>query len=126
MRFKTDENVPVEIAEWLRQQGHDALSIGEQGLAGVADPAVAAVSQVEKRAIVTLDLDFSDIRRYPPENYSGIMVLRPVLQTIPALVRMMTRAIALLGQQPLEGCLWIVDDHRVRVRDPKPGPDEGL
>jgi predicted nuclease of predicted toxin-antitoxin system len=42
--------------------------VGEQGLAGVADPAVAAVRQVEKRAIVTLDLDFSDIRRYPPEN----------------------------------------------------------
>jgi predicted nuclease of predicted toxin-antitoxin system len=85
MRFKTDENLPAEIAEFLRQRGHDALSVGEQGLAGVPDPAVAAVCQAEKRAIVTLDLDFSDIRRYPPEHYSGIIVLRPVLQMIPPL-----------------------------------------
>jgi len=75
MRFKTDENLPVEIAELLRQQGQDALTVGEEGLVGVTDPAVAAVCQVEKRAIVTLNLDFSDIRRYPPENYAGIIVL---------------------------------------------------
>jgi predicted nuclease of predicted toxin-antitoxin system len=117
MRFKTDENLPIQIADWVRQQGHDALSVAEQGLAGFADPAVAAVSQVEKRAIVSLDLDFSDIRRYPPENYAGIIILRPVVQMIPALERMMARAVALLSQEPLDGCLWIVDDHRVRIRD---------
>jgi len=117
MRFKADENLPIQIAELLRQQGHEALTVGEQSLAGVADPAVAAVCQVEKRAIITLDLDFSDIRGYPPENYAGIIVLRPVLQTIPALERVMARVVALFGQETLEGCLWIVDDHRVRIRD---------
>jgi predicted nuclease of predicted toxin-antitoxin system len=97
MRFKTDENLPVEIAALLRQQGHDAVTVGDEGLAGVADVAVAVVCQAEKRVIVTLDLDFSDIRRYPPENYAGIIVLRPVLQLIPMLERMMARAIGLLG-----------------------------
>src|SRR5438552_411208 len=119
MRFKTDENLPIEIAELLRRAGHDALSVGEQNLVGAADPAVAVVSQTEKRAIVTLDLDFSDIRRFPPEDYSGIIVLRPVLQLIPTLERIMARAITLLGQEPLEGCLWVVDDHQVRIRDPR-------
>ncbi len=119
MRFKTDENLPVEIAELLSQHGHDAITVAAQGLGGVADPGVASVCQAEKRAIVTLDLDFSDIRRYPPESYAGIIVLRPVLQTIPALLTMLTRAIALLATEPLDGCLWIVDDHRVRIRDPK-------
>ena len=121
MRFKTDENLPMEIAELLRQQGHDALTIADEGLAGVADPAVAAVCQVEKRAIVTLDMDFSDIRRYPPENYGGIIVLRPMVQLIPTLERMMVGVVTLLGQEVLEGCLWIVDDHRVRIRDPRQG-----
>src|SRR5437868_7148048 len=44
MRFKTDENLPVEVAEFLRRQGHDALSVGEQSLAGAADPIVAGAS----------------------------------------------------------------------------------
>jgi hypothetical protein len=83
------------------------------------------VCLVEKRAIVTLDLDFADIRHYPPENSAGIIVLRPVVQMIPTLVRMMDRVVALLGQQPLEGCLWIVDDHRVRIREGiQPGQED--
>jgi len=117
MRFKTDENLPIDIAELLRQLGHDALSVREQGLAGVVDPAVAAVCQVEKRALVTLDLDFSDIRRYPPANFAGIIVLRPPVQLIPALARLMGQVTAMLGVEKLDGCLWIVDDHRVRIRD---------
>ncbi len=37
MRFKIDENLPKEVAEYLVESGHDALSVEEQGLAGVAD-----------------------------------------------------------------------------------------
>lgn len=117
MLFKADENLPAEITELLRQHGHDAKSVHDQGLMGFADPAVAAVCQVEKRAIVTLDLDFADIRNYPPANYAGIIVLRPAVQLVPALIRMMDKVLALLGAEPLEGHLWIVDDHRVRIRD---------
>jgi predicted nuclease of predicted toxin-antitoxin system len=63
MRFKTDENLPAEVAELLNQAGHDALRVDQQGLSGVADPGVAAVCLVEQRAIVTLDTDFAD--RFP-------------------------------------------------------------
>lgn len=117
MRFKTDENIPEEVVDILRGAGHDVLSVYSQGFAGFVDPAVAAVCKVEKRAIVTNDLDFSDVRRYPPEHYSGIIVLRPFVQNTPVLERLISRVIALLPLQPLEGCLWIVDDHRVRIRD---------
>lgn len=122
MRFKIDENLPIEIATLFRERGHDAMTVADQGLAGVGDPAVANACQAEKRAMLTLDLDFSDIRNYPPERYAGIIVLRPVVQTINALVRMTLRVTALLGNEPLEGCLWVVDDHRVRIRDPRSPP----
>jgi predicted nuclease of predicted toxin-antitoxin system len=77
MKFKIDENMPVECAEDLRQAGHDALKVGEQQLAGQPDVRVAQVCQAESRALVTLDLDFSDIRAFPPGDYAGIIVLRP-------------------------------------------------
>jgi len=38
MRFKTDENLPIEVAELLRRHGHDALSVIDQQLAGHPDP----------------------------------------------------------------------------------------
>ena len=116
MRFKTDENLPREVAEYLVQSGHDALRVDEQGLAGVADPGVAAVCLVESRAIVTLDTDFMDIRRFPPEQYAGILVLRPHRQTVPRILALTRRFVALLGSEPLLGKLWIVDEGRVRIR----------
>ena len=120
MKFKTDENLPVEVLDLLRQEGHDALSVADQQLAGHPEVDVAAVCQAEQRALVTLDLDFSDIRSYPPEDYFGIIVLRPGLQTISSMVRLTTHAINLLGTEPLAGRLWIVEVHQVRIRGGDP------
>lgn len=120
MNFKTDENLPNEVADLLQQEGHDAMSVMDQQLGGHSDGDVAVVCQAEERALVTLDLDFSDIRSYPPEEYAGIIVLRPVLQTISSILRLTSRALALLASEKLVGQLWIVDEHQVRIRDGNP------
>ena len=49
MRFKTDENLRREVAEYLIQSGYDVLRADEQGLAGVAASGIAAVCLVEAR-----------------------------------------------------------------------------
>ncbi len=36
MRFKVDENLPVEVAELLRDHQYDAMTVVEQRLAGLA------------------------------------------------------------------------------------------
>lgn len=66
MRFKVDENLHEDVADWLRQQGHDALTVHDQGLRGSADAVIAEVCRLEGRAILTQDLDFSNIFAYPP------------------------------------------------------------
>ncbi len=116
MLFKTDENLPEDIADLLKQQGHDAITVPGQQMAGQPDIQVAQVCQNERRALVTLDLDFGDIRAFPPEDYHGIIVLRPAVQNITSLIRLMNRVVPLLNQEPLAGHLWIVDDARVRIR----------
>ena len=119
MRFKTDENMPREVADYLRDCGHDAMRVDEQGLNGVVDPGVAAVCLVEQRVIVILDTDFMDIRRYPPGLYHGIVVLRPNRQSVSNILTLTRRFLMLLPFEPLSGKLWIVDEGRVRIR-----PDE--
>jgi predicted nuclease of predicted toxin-antitoxin system len=116
MQFKTDENMPIETADDLRQASHDALTVAEQQLAGQPDFQVADVCRREGRALITLDLDFSDIRVYPPCDYSGIIVLRPSVQTIPNIRRLVGQVIALLNSEPLAGNLWIVDESQIRIR----------
>lgn len=116
MLFKVVENLPVEVADLLRQHGHDAVTVGAQQLAGHPDVDIAQVCRAEQRAIITLDLDFADIRAFPPGDYTGIIVLRPSVQTIPTVLRLVGQVIALLASEPLAGHLWIVDENRIRIR----------
>jgi len=116
MRFKVDENLPLEAAEALRQVGHDAATVLEQGYGGSADAQLAVLCQRESRILVTLDMDFADIRAYPPAEFSGLIVLRLRQQDKPYVLDVLTRLIALLDQEPLDRHLWIVDERRVRIR----------
>lgn len=62
MLFKVDENLHSDVAELLRKAGHNAMTVFEQGLRGRKDREIADVCRIEKQAIVTLDLEFSNIR----------------------------------------------------------------
>ena len=116
MRFKLDENLPVRAAEVLRAAGHDAVNLLDQVPAGAEDVAVAQLVLREGRVLVTLDLDFADIRAYEPSQYRGIVVLRPRRGSADEVVGLLTRVTKALERELIEGCLWIVDEHRIRIR----------
>jgi predicted nuclease of predicted toxin-antitoxin system len=116
LKFKCDENLPVEAAGLLTQAGHDAVTVTDQRMGGRPDPDVANVCQREGRTLVTLDLDFSDIRVYSPIDYSGIIVLRLSRLDKRRVLAVLQRLLPILDQEPLAGKLWIVDETTVRVR----------
>ena len=117
LRFKVDENAPAEFVELLRTAGHDAEHALEESLGGAPDATLAEVARKENRAVVTLDLDFADIRRFPPTKYAGLIVLRPAAQHRSRLIRVFTRVIELLATERLVQRLWIVDESGIRVRE---------
>ena len=116
MRFKIDENLPVEVAQILGGDGHDALTVLDQSMGGPPDPDVAAVCQREQRVLVTLDLDFAGIRHYPPEDYFGLIVLRPGRQDKASVVALIARLLPTIQTEPLGKHLWIVDETSIRIR----------
>jgi predicted nuclease of predicted toxin-antitoxin system len=116
MKFKIDENLPVEVAEVLRQAGYEAATVYDQGLAGEVDRTLALVCQSEQRVLITLDTDFADIRTYPPAEYPGLVVLRLKQQDKASLLKVVARLVKALSTEELERYLWIVDERRIRVR----------
>ena len=115
MLFKIDENLHEDVAELLRSEGHDAVSVFDRHLRGHPDEELAAVCQREHRVIVTMDLDFSNILKYPPEKYAGIAVLRLDDPSRPPVVAAVRRLLP-FATEPLAGHLWIVDETGARVR----------
>jgi len=117
MKFKVDENLPIEVAQRLRSVGYDAMTVLEQVMGGETDPNLYRVCQQEERVLVTLDLDFSDIRTYPPSESAGIMVLRFARQDKRYILDNFDRVIQLLDQEVINRRLWIVDEVQVRIRE---------
>ena len=76
MQFKVDENLPVEIADILICAGCVADTVLQEGMGGIDDPVIADTCREEDRVLVTLDMDFADIRRCPPELFPGTIVMR--------------------------------------------------
>jgi predicted nuclease of predicted toxin-antitoxin system len=61
MKFKLDENLPGEGVQILRAEGHDAVTVLDQGLGGKPDPEIFAVVQAEGRALITLDVAIAEV-----------------------------------------------------------------
>jgi predicted nuclease of predicted toxin-antitoxin system len=54
MKLKLDENIPAELLDDLREAGHDADSVREEGIAGAPDPVVLGRARAEERVLLTL------------------------------------------------------------------------
>lgn len=116
MRAKLDENLPIEAAELLRTADWECDTVYDEGLAGADDPEIAAACQAGARVLFTLDLDFADIRTYPPSEYVGIVVLRPTEPSRRQALELVSRVLPVLSAEWTEHRLWIVEPGRVRVR----------
>lgn len=126
MRLKLDENLGVRTARLFAEAGHDVATVAGQGLAGFTDSDLLAVCVAEGRALITLDLDFSNPLRFDPANTAGIAVLR--VPDLPGRSDLELAAGVLIGavaEADIAGQLWVVDRRRVRRYDPGTDVDPG-
>ena len=117
MRIKTDENIHPGIAEYLTAAGHDAVTVWDEALQGTSDEKLISICRQEGRILFTLDLDFANIRAYPPSESAGIVVFRLASQSRQSVLRAVERLRPLLSSQVIDRRLWIVDEDRVRQHE---------
>jgi predicted nuclease of predicted toxin-antitoxin system len=116
VKFKLDENIPRDLATLLRGEGHDVTNVEEEGLAGAEDPPVLKAATTEGRVLMTFDLDFADVRQYPPGAHAGIVVFRLSNQRWQSLEERVRRLLQENGLDKLEQGLAVVDELRVRYK----------
>lgn len=116
MRFKVDENLPIEIAGLLLTSGYDAITVNDQLLQGADDSVLIERCDRENRVIITLDTDFSDIRAYPPWDHEGIIVVRVGNQSKTHIIKVFQNILPLFDREPIKNRLWIVEENMIRIR----------
>lgn len=116
MKFKLDENFGKRIKELFIEQGYDTETIFDEKLQGSDDKTVFDTCVKEKRCLVTLDLDFSDVINFPPEHSNGIVVIRAAAQLSFQLINMLVKQfLRTVKSEDLKGKLWIVEPNRIRI-----------
>ena len=110
MKIKLDENLPEALVARLAVAGHDTDTVAREGLGGAADSEVWRAVQDDERLLITLDLDFSDIRRYPLGSHFGILLLRPRHQGGAAVIGLVVDLLRRENLDALAGCLAVADD----------------
>lgn len=116
MRIKLDENIPSSLADWLRDAGHDADTVQQEGLTGKSDLAVWETTQAAGRFFITQDLDFSDARRFKPGTHRGLLLVR---LTDPSRRKLIARVRHIFESETVEtwqGCVVIATELKIRVR----------
>ena len=118
MDFLLDANMPRSALGALTDAGHQAWHIRDIGLGDATDERIDRHAQTQGWILVTRDLDFCDIRNYPPEHTSGRLVLRvddtSTAEDIAQLLQRFLILPELVGQIP--GHLVILDSNQVRFR----------
>jgi predicted nuclease of predicted toxin-antitoxin system len=122
MKFKLDENFGARTQYLFVEFGHDVQTVAQEELSGASDIAIYNICLLENRCLITLDLDFADVIRFPPRPMGGIVVIRcprnPSLTLLERLVRSFLTALGTstsLGELSPAGQLWIVEIDRIRV-----------
>ena len=118
MRFLIDEDLPRSISGLLRRYGHEAVDVRDIGLRGASDAEIASSAQNNGLCLLSADTGFSDIRNYPPEKYSGVVVLHLPAKATSSTILILLESLLVQTEvvDQLTGKLAIVESGRVRIR----------
>ncbi len=77
-RIYADANVPAGLVGYMRQHLHwDVLFVlEEERLRRASDVTHYRLAQQLRRTLVTMDRDYLDDRRFPPDETSGVLVIQ--------------------------------------------------
>ena len=75
MKFLVDECVGTSVADWLKNNNIDAVSIYDE-LQGTDDYTVLRKALLENRILITSDKDFGEMIFKNKEQHCGVLLLR--------------------------------------------------
>jgi predicted nuclease of predicted toxin-antitoxin system len=116
MRFLADMGVAQQVVEWLRDNGHDAVHLRDEGLHRLPNGDIFKKAAQEQRVVRTFDLDFGEILAACGGLVVSVILFRLrntrtvfVIQRLDDVLKQSSAALS-------QGAIVVVEDGRHRIR----------
>lgn len=115
IRFKVDEDLPHDVAVLLREAGHDAATVTQEGLTGTSDHALWQRTQQENRCLLTADKGFANARSFPPGTHAGIVLCRMPRESRAGYLELIRSLLAGFDMDSVTGAIVVATPEAIRV-----------
>ncbi|HKY55645.1 MAG TPA: DUF5615 family PIN-like protein [Anaerolineales bacterium] len=116
MNIFADECVYKVTVALLRSWGNNVLTAQEAELAGKPDEEILAYAIMHERVLITIDMDFSNIRHYTPKSHKGIIVAKIRPRNANKVHKVLEHLLNNIETDRLSKSLVIVDQNKYRIR----------
>jgi predicted nuclease of predicted toxin-antitoxin system len=116
MRFLADVGVAPRIVGWLREQGHEAHHLSEQGLHRLPDGEIFQKAIREQSILLTFDLDFAEIVAFSGGAEVSVVLFRLDNTQTDFVISRLAAVLRESGHLLPTGVIVIVEDSRHRIR----------
>ena len=115
MKLFIDQDVYAMTVRYLRDLGHDVVTVAEMGLSGSADIDLLRIAQQQDRILVTRDRDFGGLV-FVEGLGAGVIYLRILPSTMEATHKECERVLTSYTEEALKNAFVAVEPGRHRFR----------
>lgn len=104
------------LVSWLKEHGHDATHLRDEGLQRLPDKEIFGKAMVEDRVVLTFDLDFGEIAALSEGRKCGVVIFRLRNTRTHHVISRLDSILASSSSHLAEGAVVIVEETRHRIR----------
>jgi predicted nuclease of predicted toxin-antitoxin system len=116
MKFLADMGISPRTVVFLRDLGHDAVHLYEQGLGRLADPSILRKARDEGRVLLTHDLDFGELMAASGADPPSVVVFRLRDMRPEGVNAHLREVVTEYGEMLEKGVIVSVGERQIRLR----------
>jgi len=116
MKFLADMGISPLVVRELRQNGHDAIHLHEEGLNRMLDGEILGKARQEGRILLTHDLGFGDLLAASGGSLPSVIIFRLKDMRAPNVSRHLFSIIKQQSDALQRGVVCSVTEKKIRVR----------